>query len=162
MKRVSLIIAGLALVTVFSCSKKPDTGGTATESMANEWWAELILPDGTTNANGAGYFGHIFTYNSSANTNEIWIEDPNELYNFKVKATADLGALTFSANNVTSVVPGYDIKVTITEGKIIQNGGHSKTGNVTDSIYMKVKFEDDARTFTIRGHARTRFSEDDY
>lgn len=162
MKRLIVIVAGLAMVTFLSCSKKPDTGGTATEGMANEWWAELIEPDGTTNHYGSGAFGHIYTYNTAANTNEIWIEDPAQLWDFKIKASADFGAKTFAANNVTSVTPGYDIKVTVTEGKIIPNGGHSKTGNITDSIYMKVKFEDDARTFTIRGHARTRFSEDDY
>jgi len=161
MKRIFVIVAGLAMVTFLSCSKKPDTGGTATQSMANEWWAELVLPSGS-NYYGAGAFGHIYTYNSSANTNEIWIEDPNQLWNFKIKAAADVNAGTFSANNVTSVVSGYNIKVTVTEGKIIPNGGHSKTGNITDSIYMKVKFEDDPTTFTIRGHARTRFSEDDY
>lgn len=148
------------MVTFLSCSKKPDTGGTATESMANEWWAEL--KDGGVNIYGDGAFGHIYTYNSAANAGEIWVEDPNQLWNFKVKATADPGALTFSANNVTSVVKNYGIKVTITDGKIIPNGGHSKTGNITDSIYMKVKFEDDPTTFTIEGHARTRFAEDDY
>lgn len=156
-----LVFIGIALIIFSSCSKKPDIGGTVAEKMANEWWAELKL-DGD-NAYGPGAFGKISTYNTSANTNEIWVHDPNQLWNFKVKATADFNALTFSADQAVSVVRNYGIKVNITDGKIFPNMGHSKTGNITDSIYMKVEFEDDPGTiYTIEGHARTRFAEDDY
>ena len=156
------VVIGIALISFSSCSKKPDVGGTAAEKMANEWWAELKL-DGD-NAYGPGVFAKIATYNTSANTNEIWVDDDIQgLWDFKVKATADFNNLTFSANQAVSVVPGYEIVVNITDGKIFPNMGHSKTGNVTDSIYMKVEFEDDPGTiYTIEGHARTRFAEDDY
>jgi hypothetical protein len=160
MKRIFVIIAGIALVAVSSCSKKPDTGGTATESMANEWYVTLY--SGTT---AEVSHAHIYTYNSAANTGEIWVDDDGNVWTFKVKAAADLNALTFKAPNVTSVVPGYDIKVNITDGKIIPGAGRSKTGNVTDSIYMKISFEDDpvpGTVYELRGHARTRFAEDDY
>jgi hypothetical protein len=157
MKRIFVIIAGITLIAVSSCSKKPDTGGTATESMANEWYVTLY--DGTSPEVS---HAHIYTYNSAANSNEIWLDDDGNVWEFKVKAAADVSALTFSASNVTSIWPSYNIKVNITDGKIIPNAGKSKTGNVTDSIYMKIKFEDDPRTFTLAGHARTRFAEDDY
>lgn len=152
----------IALVGFSSCSKKKDIGGTAMENMANEWWAELKL-DGE-NVYGPGVFGKIATYNTAANTsNEIWVDDVDALYDFKVKATADPNALTFSATQAVSIIDGYEIWVTITDGKILPGAGHSKTGNVTDSIYMKVEFEDDPGTiYTIEGHARTRFAEDDY
>jgi len=160
MKKLFVIIA-IAAVALTSCSKKEDPGGTEAEKLANEWWAELKL-DGD-NVYGPGQFAHIATYNTAANTNEIWVDDMHGLWDFKVKAIADLSALTFKANQAVSVIPGYDIKVTITDGKVIPNAGHSKTGNVTDSIYMKVEFEDDPGTiYTIEGHGRTRFAEDDY
>ena len=157
MKRI--IAIAVIVVTIASCSKKPDIGGTAGEAMANEWWvtlSEVGGPDLTGH-------GHIATYNSAANNNELWVDDQGHIWDFKVKATADLSALTFSANEVVSVVPGYDIKVTITEGKIIPGAGRSKTGNVTDSIFMKIEFEDDPGTiYEMKGHARTRFAEDEY
>jgi hypothetical protein len=158
MKRV-FVFTGIVLIAFSSCKKEyPDVGGTAAEKMANEWWAELKL-DGVSLTN----FEKIATYNTSANTNEIWVDDMHGLWDFKVKATADFNALTFSASQAVSVVPNYDIKVDITDGKIISNAAKSKTGNITDSIYMKVEFEDDPGTiYTIEGHARTRFAEDDY
>jgi hypothetical protein len=160
MKKLFVIIA-IAVVAFSACSKKPDIGGTAAERMANEWWA-LIKLDGN-NLFPPGHYAHIATYNTAANANELWVDDMGGIWDFKVKAAADFNALTFSANQAVSVVPGYDIKVNITGGKVILNGGHSKTGNVTDSIYMKVEFEDDPGTiYTIEGHARTRFAEDDY
>jgi hypothetical protein len=157
MKRIILILAGIAMVTAFSCSKKPDTGGTAAEKFANEWYVTLY--DGTSEAVS---HAHIYTYNTAANTGEIWIDDDGNVWDFKAKATADLSALTFSANNYPSKVGNYAVNVTITGGKIIPDGGKSKTGNITDSIAMTIKFSDDPTTFTLRGHARTRFSEDDY
>lgn len=155
MKRIFVIIAGLAMVTFLSCSKKPDTGGTATESMANEWWCKITWPTGSFGPKA------LVTYNTSANSNEIWIDDEGNLYDFKVKAQADLGSLTFKATNAENEY--NSVKATITEGKIIKDAGRSKTGNVTDSIYMKVVFSDDPGTpYEIKGHARTRFAEDDY
>lgn len=158
MKRVIVIMAGAVLVTFSACSKKPDIGGTNAEKMANEWW--VTISQGSTVYTSPQHF---YTYNTAANTNEIWIDDAGHIWDFKVKAVADLNALTFSANQAESVVPGYNIKVNITEGKIIPNAGHSKTGNATDSIYMKAEFEDDPGSiYVISGHARTRFAEDDY
>ena len=155
-------VTGIVLIAFSSCKKKyPDVGGTAAEKMANEWWAELKL-DGD-NVYGPGEFAKIATYNTAANTNEIWVDDLHGLWDFKVKATADFNNLTFSADQAVSVIPNYDIKVNITEGKVLMGAGHSKTGNITDSIYMKVEFEDDPGTiYTIEGHGRTRFAEDDY
>ena len=49
------------------------------------------------------------------------------------------------------------------EGKIIADGGVSKTGVVVDSIYIKATFSDDPGTeYEITGHRRTGFVEDDY
>ncbi len=154
-----------SLVGIFalnSCQKLKDPEATAAVSMANEWWAELKL-DGE-NAYGPGVFAKIGTYNTAANTNEIWVDDDIQgLWDFKIKATADFTNLTFKADSAVSVVPGYEIKVTISDGKIFPGLGHSKTGNITDSIYMKVEFEDDPGViYTIEGHARTRFVEDEY
>jgi hypothetical protein len=171
MKRIYFLSVALVTIVLSSCQKKPDVGGTTPEKMANEWWVQLYDPAGGL-AYSASYHGHMETYNSSANDNTIWIDDfpvksggswGGDIWGFKIKAVADLNNLTFSAKQSVSALDGYNIKVNVTDGKIIENGGHSKTGVLTDSIYMKIEFEDDPGTiYSIRGHARTRFAEDDY
>jgi len=57
----------------------------------------------------------------------------------------------------------YPITVNVTDGKILLNAGHSKSGNVVDSIHMQIEFSDDPGTiYEMNGGARTRFAEDDY
>jgi len=163
MKRIYVLSIVATLIFISACQKKPEVGGTSTQKMANEWWVQLFDPSGAL-AVPAGYHGRIATYNSSTNTgNELWVDDQAEIWDFKVKATADPNNLTFSANQAVSVIDNYHIKVTITDGKIIEYGGLSKTGVITDSIYMKIQFEDDpGTTYVLKGHGRTRFAEDDY
>jgi hypothetical protein len=164
MKKIYLLGITLTILVFTSCQKKPDVGGTATEKMANEWWVQLYEPDGSLSY-PPDYYGKIATYNTAANTgNELWLDDlGGNIWDFKVKVNADQNNLTFSADQAESVVDQYNIKITVTDGKIIPNGGHSKTGVITDSIYMNIEFEDDpGKLYSIRGHARTRFAEDDY
>ena len=58
----------------------------------------------------------------------------------------------------------YPVKMIIKSGKIIPDGGKSKTGVVTDSISFVVGFGDDTPGFeyVVSGHRRTGFVEDDY
>jgi Lipid-binding putative hydrolase len=154
-----IFILAVAIVALSSCKKNlPDPGHTAPQNLANEWWVTFTL-------NGADLYnlGHqkIATYNTAANTSEIWVDDLESTWDFKVKATADLNNLTFAASKAQNQY--YNITADITNGKVLPNAGHSKTGKVTDSIYMQVKFSDDpGNTYTIAGTARTRWAEDDY
>ena len=51
----------------------------------------------------------------------------------------------------------------VLEGKVINDAGRSKSGVVTDSIYIKAVFSDDPGTeYEMAGHRRTGFLEDDY
>lgn len=62
-----------------------------------------------------------------------------------------------------SAVPGYGIKVDVTNGKIFAKGGRSKSGVSVDSIYFKIEFEDDpGNVYELSGHEWTRFIEDEY
>lgn len=155
---------------LFSSCKKdlPDVGGTAAQNMANEWWVQTKL-DGVDLTG----FLKIATSNTAADGNEIWVDDLKHIWPFKIKAQANFNTLTFSATNMESLYlitpigpnppPPYFPEVTITEGKVILNGGHSKVGNITDSIYMKIEFSDDPGTiYEITGHGRTKFIEDEY
>jgi hypothetical protein len=158
MKRLIVIIAGIAMVTISACSKKPDIGGTSAEAVANEWWVTFTV-------NGVDVYSlgtsALATYNTAANNGDIWIDDEEHTWEYKVKAQVDYSNLTFKATN--SLDEYHGVTATITDGKILVNAAKSKTGNVTDSINFKVVFSDDpGTTYTVAGHARTRFSEDDY
>ena len=55
------------------------------------------------------------------------------------------------------------ITVNLTDGKILPKLGHSRSGNVVDSIHMKLEFSDDpGNIYEMNGVERTRFAEDDY
>ena len=53
----------------------------------------------------------------------------------KFKAKADYSNLTFATSNAANEY--YPITVNVTDGKILLNAGHSKSGNVVDSIHMQ-------------------------
>ena len=51
----------------------------------------------------------------------------------------------------------------VADGKVLPLGGKSKSGVVVDSIFMHVEFSDDPGTiYTISGHQRSGFLEDEY
>jgi hypothetical protein len=168
MKKISFLTCLLLIIILAPSCKKtlPDVGQTAAVSMANEWWVTLDL-GAQKDVYGIGHF-KIATYNSAANDNFLWIDDFKNGYGFKSKVTADFSALTFSsakADNLYYVTgsTAFPQTVKITEGKIFPGLGHSKSGNVTDSIYMKVEFSDDpGKVYSMPGTARTRFTEDEY
>ncbi len=159
MKKIILIIliaAGIAALN--SCQKLKDPGATSAVKVANEWWVTLTL-DGV-DIYGIGHF-KIATYNTSANDNNIFIDDFKSGWGVKFKSQVDYTNLTFSANAAQNEY--YNITVNQTDGKIFPKGGHSKSGNVADSIHMKVEFSDDPGTiYEMNGVERTRFAEDDY
>src|SRR5580765_6207499 len=157
MKKI-ILIATVIIVTVTGCIKTEDPGGPTAKPLANEWWITVTV-DGTDFLGGHVAFT---TYNSAPDQDSIWVDDLGKFWNFKVKAKADYKALTFSTTDAQNDY--YDSKVTLSNGKIIPNGGHSKTGNITDSIYVEAKFNDDPNnlTYVISGTARTFRAEDDY
>ena len=105
MKKVLYFAALLFAITLTSCEKE-DMGGTATESLAGQWYVQgNVVEDGQVieDPYGIGRF-IILTYNTSANNaNEIWIDDIENFWNFKVKATADANGLTFSASSAQTM-----------------------------------------------------------
>src|SRR3954471_17918702 len=158
MKRISIILTAAVVILFASCKKNlPDIGGTSAQKIANEWWVTLDQ-GGTKDFYGIGHF-KMATYNTAANNDSIWVDDFGNGWGFKVKAKADYSNLTF-AQPTPAANEYYGITVKITEGKVILGGGHSKSGNIVDSIHFKVEFSDDAGTvYEMNGHARTKFIE---
>jgi hypothetical protein len=153
MRNIKMIILVFGAACMWACSKDlPDAGGTEAKALANEWWVKI---------NDTGSFVKVSTYNTSLNADSMWVDDLESLSVFKCKAKIDVSSLTFSTSNSNNAYSTNT--VSITNGKILKNAGVSKTGNVTDSIYMEVEFSDAPGIKNkIAGSARTRWDEDDY
>lgn len=139
MKKVLYLATMLLCMAITSCQKE-DIGGTATESLAGDWYVEASV-------DGNVIYGpfHLLTYNTSANNpNEIWVDDQGNFYEFKVKATGDVNSLTISASNAQNEY--YDCTATITNAKIVKNGGVQNNGSPADLLMMDVEFSDDPGT----------------
>jgi hypothetical protein len=155
----TLRIPIMVMLLFISCTKKIENpGATNTVAMSNEWWVTFSL-------NGTDLIGTpvlFATYNTSQNVSDsLWLDDLKHTYQFKCKVLANPTDLTFTTDSSQNET--YDIRVHIANGKIFPNGGHSKTGLVTDSIYMQASFGDDpGDTYVISGVARTRWADDDY
>ena len=164
MKKV-LYLATMLLCMAFTSCQKEEIGGTATESLAGQWYVEanVVNADGSVieDPYGLGRI-HILTYNTSANNpNEIWIDDSKNFWNFKVKATGDINNLTFSAASAQNQ-RGDEITVNITNGKIIKNGGVQNNGSPADYITMDVEFSDDPGTiYRLEGVRYSGLEEND-
>ena len=152
-------ITAVMILSFLSCTKKlEDPGATKTVAMSNEWWVTLT-------AGGQDLIGtHVAfaTYNTSQNVaDSLWLDDLTNGYQFKCKVLADPKSLTFVTDS--SANEYYEVNVHIANGKIIPKGGISKTGIITDSIYMEASFGDDpGTTYIISGTARTEWAADDY
>jgi hypothetical protein len=165
MKKFFFIV--LTLIVFSSCNKDmQDPGKTQVADMANEWWVTLTLNG--VDIYGLGYF-KLATYNTSADNNQLWVDDLKNSWGFKAKATADVSAKTFaaaaSANSYYNAAnpAAFPLTVNISNGKVLANAGHSKMGNVSDSISFNIEFSDDpGNIYQISGTARTKYLEDDY
>jgi hypothetical protein len=160
---ISIILSVCAILTFTSCQKTQDPGGTKTAKFAGDWWVNLYV-------GGQKFYStekKMSTYNTAANVDSIWVDDLGNLYGFVVQAGVSQEELTFSTkdaeNGYYNGTPNFPATVTITDGKVMKNAGHSKTGNITDSIYFKAIFSDDpTTTYEIKGVASTNRAEDNY
>ncbi|MBK9103076.1 MAG: hypothetical protein IPL92_00500 [Saprospiraceae bacterium] len=159
MKNKLLILVAFLTIGLMSCDlgDDPDPGGTATQAVAGEWF---------TTFNVAGDVGGgsslITTSNTAANVaNEFLITDNGNQWDYKVKSPLNLDAKTFGGTDLQNIA--YDIKVNITDGKILPGAATTTGGNVTDSIYFKIEFTDDPGTiYEVAGYRRTGFLEDEH
>ncbi len=159
MKKItSALVIIVAVVAFSSCKKTLDPGGTSAVKVANEWWVQL-----TQNGQDIYNLGHfkIATYNTAANDNNIWVDDYLNGWQVKFKVPVDYSNLTFSTPSSQNEY--YNITVRVSQGQFLPGAGRSRTGNVADSIHMRVVFSDDPNTtYEMNGTSRTRFPEDDY
>ena len=135
----SFFITALFGLILAGCAKDEPIGGTATQSLNNEWWVQIMV-DGSPVV--PDYF-KLGTYNTSDNaSNKLWIDDFKQIWPFKIKVDADAKNQTFSGQNAASEYS--NITVTITNGKVLTNAAKGPVSKaVTDSIYFEAVFSDD-------------------
>lgn len=172
MKKAIITFTAIVAVFAFSCKRTlPDNGATATPKMSNGWWVTYSV-DGVVQPPGTVF---ITTYNTAGNTTDsLWIDDLGDFWDFKGTVGANYSALTFS--NPLCLNDYYGDTAKVANGKVLPKAGHSKAGNITDSIYFEIQYSDDDtldingdpqpapyyHTYIVSGTARTGFIEDDY
>ena len=144
MKKV-LYFATLFLCIAFVSCEKEEIGGTATESLAGQWYVQANMVENGQVIEDPYNFGrfHIMTYNTAANNpNEIWIDDLGHFKKIKIKASADVNGLTFSASQAQN--QSGNNTVNVTNGKITPNGGKQNNGSPADYITMDVELSSES------------------
>ena len=158
-----IVVAGAALIG-FSCQDDLEPGGTKVQDLAGEWWVkyEVETSPGAFEDVAGGYY-KMMTYNTAANTDEIWIDDIAHFWDYKVKAPVTLTSKSFAVTGAANA--SYESAVTIENGVVIIGGGTSISGVQTDSIHFVASFDDDSPAFgtkyRVSGHRRTGFLEDE-
>ena len=152
-KYISIFALTLGLCLGFaSCSTETDepAGGTAVEKMAGHWVVVAdIIEDGEVYEYpyDIGQWD-MYTYNTANDdTDQMWLSDGNNFWGYTLKVPIDLNAKTFACKDVFIYNDGEaDQFCTITDGKIIENGGLNVNGKPTDAIEYKIEFTDDPGT----------------
>ncbi|MFY0644788.1 MAG: hypothetical protein JXR19_10015 [Bacteroidia bacterium] len=161
MKKIKGIVMLIALVAfISSCQEEYEPEMYAGHQIAGEWYVTYNL--GGTDV-GHGY-STMLTFNTAANDGaQIWVSDEAHFWDFKAKVAANPEGMSFGQSDSLEN-QAYPVNIVIKNGKVITDGGKSKTGVVTDSIYMVVGFGDDTpgTEYVVSGHRRTGFVEDDF
>lgn len=171
MKKLIYFACMLAGLFVMTSCEKDEIGGTATESMAGEWYVVADAVDASGNVVYEDFFGmgHFLlnTYNTASNsTTEMWLDDNENFWEFKIKVAIDLKGLTFKTNSPATAYEGCD--VTVEDGKIVVGGATTPHGTKADYIEFYVSFSDDPypayyefAKYKISGYRYTGLASDD-
>lgn len=165
MKKIltAVSIAILALAAV-SCEKFPHEG-TATESLAGNWFCSIYYSNGTEWVDY--YEAEYVTYNTAKNVaTEMWIDDAEGFWGTKAKIDCDAAAMTFGKQGAEYLDNYNAVNQKIWGGKVTVGGAKApETGTVCDKIEFFIAFEDDntpyETTFYVVGYRRTGFPEED-
>jgi hypothetical protein len=133
--------AALLLTAAFTSCEKEDVGGTATESMAGQWYCTIdavgddgnpitVAADGVTPNSGENYFGLenprtlILTYNTASNSaTEMWVDN---------MGVGNLAADYYDAVATYGYMPTYTIKTKVTVDPVAMTFKSTESANFGD------------------------------
>lgn len=145
--------------TIGSCQKEYEVETIENYEMSGQWYVQTYYGGTTADDVVLGYEEIVTSNTSKADGTELLVDDKGNIWPFKVKT--NVSGMSFSASDVINLSDD-EVTVSITNGKIIANGGKSiETRTTVDSIYFEAEFSDDpGSTYIIAGHYKTGFEED--
>lgn len=156
------------LVFVLAGCEKDEVGNTATEVLAGEWTVSVDAVDASGNVTATDPHGlgriHLNTYNTAANIpTEMYVDDIENFWNFKVRVNSDVNAMTFATSGAVANEKYEDCNVTIEDGKVLLGAGVTPHGTPADSIVFYTTFSDDdsGYKYKISGIRYTGLAQDD-
>lgn len=173
-KYISFFTMTLMLLLGFTAcdtETNEEPGGTNVEKMAGNWEVKVYAID----SNGevlyedpyeVGEFT-LYTYNTAANTStQMWVDDRSNFWAMKFIVDVNYGARTFTATERDYDADGTG-KVTLTDGKVLENATLNTHGMPNDSIVFDIVLSDDEyctagqwSKLRIAGHRYMGFSSD--
>ena len=146
MKKIFYIVSCALICLALASCEKIGPEMTATVDMAGQWYVQVdgAYNDGSEDWEDPFDMGRfiILTSNTAANIpTEMIVNDLGSFWDFSVKVQCNPDAKTFSVNDGDNL--SYESKVTITDGKIVENGTTTPSGMPADYIEFYVVFDDD-------------------
>lgn len=166
-----LIFAIFFTAVLASCSTEEiNPGAAANNDLSGEWFVHYDHNQYGHDPFGVGYSRIITSTTASQSATELIITDEDNFWSYRVKTAMDIPSKTFgSTDTLVNYIDGYDIKVLVRNGKIIEDAVNAASGVTTDSIYFEVWFEDldgatgiPSDTLIVSGYRRTGFLEDEH
>ncbi|MBR1804349.1 MAG: hypothetical protein IJ775_05535 [Muribaculaceae bacterium] len=169
MKKIlfSMIVLFTSVVAFTSCNVMTDepAGGTAVESLAGHWVVTVDVLDDAGNVLAENAVGarSMQTFNTADNDkDQMWMSFLGD--QFKISTNVSQG--TFECKDVYVYSDEdedgneYDVFVTITDGRVIKNGGKNIHDKPVDAIDFNVIYSDDPESiYHVHGIRYQGFTE---
>lgn len=171
MNKAIYFLGLVLLVGFYSCEQEEiDPGKVESNAMSGEWFVLYNHPTFGEDPFQVGYTSLITSSTASESTTEVIITDESNFWDYRVKCTFDAATKTFGSDDTLfNYISGYEIKVLVRNGKIIEDVVELESGLMADSIYFEIWFEDliDATAIPddmlmVSGYRRTGFLEDEH
>ena len=145
MKKIFYILAIAATTLLASCQKTP-IGGTKVQEMSGQWYVQVDIVDASGNVVLEDFNegrSMVLTYNTASNAdNVLYVDDLGNFWKFKVQVPCVLSGKSFGSENPVAN-EYYECNVTLSNGKIIENGATTPSEQKADYIEFLVTFDDD-------------------
>jgi len=172
MKRSLFVLLAAISIGLVSCSKDEGIADNPTTVTLNkEWYVRVQGPVTTSNYSIFSTRTLIIvetvdtlgTQQSRTLKDTMILDDHNQLNpSFRSNVRIDAPSRTFGAGQYKNWNTTTDSLI-VKEGKMIKDGGRSRSGRVVDSIYIKYAFRSaPAVEYQLKGHARSGYVEDEY
>ena len=171
LNKLTYIVVAFFALTFSSCETLPDAEVEHGPlwPLSGEWLTHVYNANGTavgaTTSNPLGTLFAMRTYNTSDNSStQAWLRlGSTQAYALLGKVNCDISQKTFSGNGITNAAKAAGNTFTLVEAKVLVEASLTHSGNMTDSIYIQyTTTADPGKTYTVRGHRRTGWAEDEY